>query len=693
MIHFSTGKLFKYIFRFSLLSAACIFFFAEGYSRNYYISSSGNDAANGRTVQSAWRTLQKLNKNSLQAGDTIFLRRDGVYEGTITIRQSGTAQKPIVITAYGDGAEPIVTGSVMLKEWKPAGNNRYEAIVKQPVYDLFMNDQRLTPARYPNSGFLTIDKAYGKDSIESNALQEQDGIWDGATLRLRPIDWVYETRTVKSYQKGLLIQGPQDRYLIEKSFEQRTLGGQTGIYPFQKGYGFYLEGLPAMVDTAGEWSWRDGKLLVQLPEGTSPNTSMMNAVVHHYGVWLTAGVRHITLKGIEFTQLEKAGIGGSWHVANVTITQNKFHHIHGSGVWFDSASARVVISKNQFNDILGRGISLLEAVESEIAYNDLKRIGLARGHGWSGVNGATGILLHNTERKVQFDTTFAHHNSVRYNRVDSCGYNGIRVDGHHNVVEYNVIDHCSLTLNDGANLYCFAAGFGVTHHSIFRNNIVRYSIGDSKATPGNPNLAFGIYIDNNSYNMLVEGNTVISTGASGILNNDGSFSNTFRNNTIYDCQDGLGFAEWANVGKLFGLLVEGNTVIATKPKQWAVSMTNWLAPKLDVGIMRNNRYINTASTNFFYYTTKQFPEASRLPLSFEQYQRIINNEQGSSVVSARTPWVKDLEPVVYVNDSATETTINLVKESRFTDSTMAAEMVSIQPFSSVVILQPKTIKK
>lgn len=692
MIHFSTGKLFKHILR-SLLFAACIFCFAEGYSRNHYISSSGNDAANGRTAQSTWRTLQKLNKTTLQAGDTIFLQRGGVYEGTITVRQSGTAQKPIVITAYGDGPEPVISGSVAVNEWKPTGNNRYEALVKQPVYDLFINDLRQTPARYPNSGFLTIDKAYGKDSIECNGMQEPDGIWDGATLRIRPIDWVYETRTVKSYQKGLLIQGPQDRYLIEKSFEQRTLGGKTGIYPFQKGYGFYLEGLPAMVDTTGEWSWRDGKLLVQLPEGSNPNTVMMKAVVHHYGVWIAAGVRHVTIKGLEFSQLEKAGIGGSWHIEDITVTENLFHDIHGSGVWFDSASARVVITRNRFSDILGRGISLLESGNSEIAFNDLKRIGLSRGHGWSGVNGASGILLHNTERKVQFDTTFAHHNIVRYNRVDSCGYNGIRVDGHHNLVEYNVIEHCSLTLNDGANLYCFAAGPGVTHHSIFRNNIVRYSIGDSKATPGNPNLAFGIYIDNNSYDMLVEGNTVISTGASGILNNDASYNNTFRNNTIYDCEDGLGFAEWANVGKLYGLLVEGNTVIATKPKQWAVSMTNWLAPKLDVGVMRNNRYINTASTNFFYYTTKQFPDASRLPLSFEQYQRIINNEQGSSVVSAITGWVKDLEPVIYVNDSATETTIKLVKESRLTDSTMAAEMVSISPFSSIVILQPKIAKK
>jgi hypothetical protein len=445
-----------------------------------------------------------------------------------------------------------------------------------------------------------------------------------------------------------------------------------------------------MVDTAGEWSWHAGKLVVQLPEGESPNDSKLQAVVQPYGVWLAAGVRHVTINGLEFRQLEKAGIGGGWHVGDVTISDNTFRDIHGSGVWFDSASARIAVTRNQFSDILGRGISLLESANSEIAFNDLKRIGLSRGHGWSGVNGASGILVHNTERKVQSDTTFAHHNTVRYNRVDSCGYSGIRVDGHHNLVEYNVIDHCSMTLNDGANLYCFAASPGVTHHSIFRNNIVRYSIGDSKATPGNPNLAFGIYIDNNSHDMLVEGNTVIATGASGIVNNDASFNNTFRNNTIYDCQEGLGFAEWANVGKIYGLLVEGNTIVAKKPKQYAVGMINWLAPKLDVGIMRNNRYISTASTSFFRYSTKQVPEATRLSLSFEQYQRITNNEQGSSVVNPTTEWAKNLEPQIVVNETGVEKTITYGEEWWQADGKKGPAVLQLAPYSSQIIWQKKT---
>lgn len=193
--------------------------------------------------------------------------------------------------------------------------------------------------------------------------------------------------------------------------------------------------------------------------------------------------------------------------------------------------------------LLGRGISALEATSMELADNSLHSIGLQRGLVWSVVNGATGILIHNVERKVQVDTTFANHNIVDNRRVDSCHYKGNRVDGSYNLVENNIIDHCSLALNDRANLYCFAASANVTHHSIFSNNIVRYSVGESYATPGNVNLAFGIYLDNDWHDMLVEGNTVIETGASGIVNNDASYKNTIQGNTIYNCKEGIGFSE------------------------------------------------------------------------------------------------------------------------------------------------------
>lgn len=636
-----------------------ICFFTEAFSRNYYLSNIGNDRAHGLSSSASWKTLNRLSKLKLQPGDTVFLKRGDMFIGSVSLNHSGTKEKPIVITAYGQGANPILSGAEQINNWKPLANNQYEATISKRVYDLYNNDDLYTPSRYPNTGYITIDSGYHKDSIGATALTQAAGYWNNATLRVRTIDWVYETRTVAVYQKGLIIQGRQIRYKEEKSFFARTEDGRTAIYPFQKGYGFYLEGLPQMIDAEKEWSWQNDKLTVQLPTPVYLDNSNLQAVVHRYGLWMNAGVKHIKIEGLHFEHYENAGIGGGWNLANITISKNVFSQIHQAAILFDSASNNCIVQNNTISDIAGRGISILEPTYLLITGNTLQRIGLLRGQGWSGVNGATGILIYNTERPVQTDTTFAHHNIVRYNRVDSCGYNGIRVDGSYNLVEFNVIDHCSLTLNDGANLYCFAKGPGVTHHSVFRNNIVRYSIGNSDATPRNPNLAFGIYLDNNSSEMLVEGNTVVSTGASGILNNDASYNNTIQNNTVYNCKEGIGFSEWANLGKVFGMVVQSNLVIGIDMLQKVVVMTNWLGPTFDVGKLNNNHYVNLTATPVFQYTTKQFPEATRLNLSFEQWKLITKYDYDSKSITAETMWAKDYKAELIVNDSFNTKIFNL----------------------------------
>jgi hypothetical protein len=551
------------------------------------------------------------------------------------------------------------------------------------VYELFVNGRRFTPARYPNGGFLTIDQGFGKDSIRSVALAQPDGHWNGATLRLRTIDWAYETRTVGQYTRGLLIQSRQERYDIEKSFWERTRQGRTGVYDFRKGYGFYLEGLPQMLDSAGEWHWERGRLRVQFPAGTDPQTARVEASLHPYGLWLTPGTRHVRVEHLQFEKYEKAAVGGGHGLVDIGVANNAIRQIHGVGVLLDSAATDCFVRYNHLTDVLGRGIAALEPVRLEVSHNELHRIGLERGQGWSGVNGATAILIHNVERKRQTDTTYAHHNTVRWNRVDSVGYNGIRVDGDHNLVEYNLIEHCGLTLNDGANLYCFAQAPGVTHHSVFRRNIIRYGVGDNLATPANDILVFGIYLDNNTHDVLVEENTVMGISSSGMVNNDASFRNTFRKNTVFDCADGLGFAEWANLGKIRGNVVEDNVFVGTRPAQHAVSLRNFIGPSLEAGTFGRNTYVNLTTTTLFYYETKQVPQNSKLHLPLHQWQKLTGQDSGSRVVSAATDWARTRTVKLLVNDS--EKGCEAPVEGMDLDGRPLSGTVHLEPFESRVV--------
>ena len=53
--------------------------------KNYYLSSDGNDANDGFSKGTAWRTIKRMNKQNFQPGDTILLEGGSVFNGTIKL--------------------------------------------------------------------------------------------------------------------------------------------------------------------------------------------------------------------------------------------------------------------------------------------------------------------------------------------------------------------------------------------------------------------------------------------------------------------------------------------------------------------------------------------------------------------------------------------------------------------------------
>lgn len=77
----------------------------------YYISSAGNNANNGMTINSSWRTVAAANSVVFQPGDTLLFRRGDTFTGIgLVIQQSGTNSQPITIGSYGTGSLPILDG-------------------------------------------------------------------------------------------------------------------------------------------------------------------------------------------------------------------------------------------------------------------------------------------------------------------------------------------------------------------------------------------------------------------------------------------------------------------------------------------------------------------------------------------------------------------------------------------------------
>ena len=80
-------------------------------AQSYYVSSSqGNDQNNGLSVQSPFKSIEKLNSINFNAGDSIYFKSGDYWEGMFWLKGSGTLADPIVVDVYGGNTKPIING-------------------------------------------------------------------------------------------------------------------------------------------------------------------------------------------------------------------------------------------------------------------------------------------------------------------------------------------------------------------------------------------------------------------------------------------------------------------------------------------------------------------------------------------------------------------------------------------------------
>ena len=89
------------------LLQGCINSNQDSRTSRYYINSlSGNDANNGISVKSPWKSLEKFEEIVFQPGDSILFAGNSTFEGGIAFNSSGNTERPIVISSYGEGSLP-----------------------------------------------------------------------------------------------------------------------------------------------------------------------------------------------------------------------------------------------------------------------------------------------------------------------------------------------------------------------------------------------------------------------------------------------------------------------------------------------------------------------------------------------------------------------------------------------------------
>lgn len=119
----------------------------------YYVSSSGNDANDGLTPKTAWKTIGKINK-SIFGGDEVRLCCGDIFYGRIVPPEGSDPNHPTTFTSYGEGEKPVVSQYILPKIG--AWENHEKNIYKLDVRDTEKFDGNHLSAN-SNAGFFKVD--------------------------------------------------------------------------------------------------------------------------------------------------------------------------------------------------------------------------------------------------------------------------------------------------------------------------------------------------------------------------------------------------------------------------------------------------------------------------------------------------------------------------------------------------------
>ncbi|MBP8822099.1 MAG: right-handed parallel beta-helix repeat-containing protein [Flavobacteriales bacterium] len=543
------------------------------YATDYYVAPNGNDGANGTSPSTPWNSITRVNQATygLQPGDRILFKRGGTWRGELILGSSGTAGQPITVGAYGSGAKPVIKGSMPVSNWTVHQGSIWKSpVAVGSVRQVYVGGQRMTPARYPNSGWLRNNQG-GGSQLQSNDLSQPNGYWNGAVCVLRSSNWSFDTLRVAGYNGGTLQFTSPVTYLENNP------------------WGFYMRGKLSEVDSPGEWYFdaADHMLYLWPLNNGNPNSQTVEAAVYQNGVncyWQRA---YLKVQDLEFRHQAIAGIrnDGANHITITGCTFSDLYH----GI--SSAGQATTVSGNEFRDTYATATFLLDN-NALVEGNEYTRIALLEGEGESSW-GYFGI------RALGNDVV------IRANHLDSIGYIGISAE-RNALVERNVVLRSVALLNDGGSIAIDHADGLVIQDNIVGDPIGRMDNGVAMVSPYNENMTMGIYFGNTSIkNTVVQRNTVYGCHGAGIHVDHTMVSSgiAVKNNVLFNNKIQLTLSDYSNnVGTGatppyhvadYNDVYSGNVLYCLTKDQLCMRQYHvYGADPVDFGTYSNNSYFN-----------------------------------------------------------------------------------------------------
>ncbi|MDX9750648.1 MAG: right-handed parallel beta-helix repeat-containing protein [Flavobacteriales bacterium] len=578
----------------------------------YYISPTGNDAHNGTSPATAWRTIDRAQQatQGMQPGDQMLFQRGGTYPGTLHLNSWATEAAPILFGAYGEGPDPIISGGVPVSGWTVYQGNIWRAPFEEAPKYLIVDGAPMTLARYPDTGWLHNVQGSNSSLSDPANLGQPDGQWNGATVVARTTNYSYEKMTVTAHANGTLTFAPIGRNFADED------------------WGFFIQNSLHALDAAGEW-YHDaaaGQLYFRPPGDADPNTMEVLASVHAHGFVPGWQREHLIVENLVFQGQTAAGI--STEVAHHVIVRHCTFRFGYKGISSTGSNNRYI--NNHFHDTYASAINVQVEPGTRVENNLFERIALVPGGGEDGW-GYFGV------------TASGAGTVVRGNVMDQVGYIAIGTTAN-GLVERNIVRHACAILNDGA-----AITFDDCDGVIVRDNIVEDMVCDltSVATEHHERykIGFGIYFGNRVIkNTIVERNTVTRCDGAGIHVDHTKLNsgNIVRDNVLFDNAVQLSISDYSNNNTpggsppwyvpAFNTVYSGNVMYSIRPDQLCMRQLHVHSTEMvDFGTFTNNRYFNPYEE--LSISLRVLPASTTHLLTLERWQE----EHGQDAGSTRSP--------------------------------------------------------
>lgn len=522
------------------------FFFAviNGQETNFYVSSAGNDASDGKSPQTAFGTIEraqeavrkvKENNNNITSVNVFIKGGDYQLSQPLVFKPEDSGSEKMQINWQSMPGEKVqISGGKKITGWKKGKNGIWQTSIpevkegKWYFQQIWVNGETRFRARTPNSGFYKVSKVFFPEGNPPNKWYTRAKSFEFAKGDINP-KWTNLKDVVV-----IVYHFWTDSHMPIESVDEKT-----NVVTFQfedskqfsddfstRGARYIVENVFEALDSPGEWYLNRAKGILYympLPEENMNSVEVIapaiTRLVSFEGIPLEQKyVQYINFKNLDFSHSlfvlpagnSNSGQGSSSVSAcfpmqgtrycsfeNCTVKNigtfafeigngcSNNHFIHNTLTHLAGGGFRVNGGAVGSNPLIRTGFNVIS--DNSVSYYG------------EVYPSAVGILLMHTQG-----------NTVSHNLIHHGFYTGISIGwvwGYYpsisrdNIIEYNYIHHIGQgLLSDMGAIYTL----GLSPGTVIRNNLIHDV--ESAGYGG-----WGIYMDEGTAQLVVENNIVYNT--------------------------------------------------------------------------------------------------------------------------------------------------------------------------------------